>query len=78
MGIRKNKFVHNKRGESLRSILNTKIKKGYRIFKIKHNFKNISKMKKLVKITMAFTSKTICTIILLIIIFPEIFKCSTK
>ena len=45
------------------------------ILKIKYNFKKFSKMEKLVKVTIAFTLKTI---IVLIITFPQIFKCSTK
>ena len=50
-----------------------------RIFlKIKHNFKKISKMEKLVKRTIAFILKKICKNIVLIIKFPQILKCSTK
>ena len=53
--------------------------KGYRIFlKIKYNLKKFSKMEKVIKRTIAFTLKAICKIIVLIIKFPQILKCSTK
>ena len=80
-GARKNKFIHNKRGESLRSLLNKKRKREglWNFFlKVKHNFQKFSKMEQLVKRTIAFTLKTVCKIIVLIVKFPQIFKCSTK
>ena len=45
---------------------------------IKYNFKKFSKVEKFVKITIAFTLKSICNIIVLIIKLPQIFKCSRK
>ena len=46
--------------------------------KIKHNFKNFSKMEKLGKRTIIFNLKKICKITVLIIKFLQILKCSTK
>ena len=69
-GIRKNKFTHNKRAESLRLIIEHREKEKDYFLKIKYNFKRSSKIEKLVKITIAFTLKTICKVIVSIIKFP--------
>ena len=45
---------------------------------IKYNLKKFSKVEKFVKITIAFTLKSIYNIIVLIIKLPQIFKCSRK